>query len=274
MNSFIKRTITGVIFVILIIGSVILSHWAFAALFSLVVVGGLAEFLKISRSLGAAVNRKLLILIALIVYWALTLVFFNVIAYSNLIYSLLIVPVFMASELFRKSATPFLNIVYGIVALFWIVLPIALLNGFFSFAEGLAWQKSGALLGFFLILWIYDSGAYIVGSAVGKHKIIERVSPGKSWEGLAGGAAAGFLTAFMVSASFKEFSLIQWLIIAAIIIIFGTLGDLEESLLKRSANLKDSGSILPGHGGILDRFDAVFLAAPVVFIAIVLFRGI
>lgn len=102
--------------------------------------------------------------------------------------------------------------------------------------------------------------------------MLERISPGKSWEGFAGGTLAGLLTAYMISASFLEFSSLEWMLIALVIIIFGTLGDLIESMLKRSAGIKDSGSLLPGHGGILDRFDAVLVAAPFVYLIISFLR--
>jgi phosphatidate cytidylyltransferase len=272
VNSFVKRTITGVVFVILIIGSVVLSQLVFAGLFFLVTIGGLFEFLRISKALGGNVSKVALILSATFVYTLITSVEFGFTTPDVLMYGLLVFPFIVVFELFRNSKSPLSNVSHAIAGLLWIVLPLALLNGFFSQAVGPAWHHSGALLGFFLILWIFDSGAYIAGSMFGKHKMLERVSPKKSWEGFLGGMLLGFLTAFLVSASFTEFSLSEWMIIALMIIIFGTLGDFVESMLKRSAGIKDSGSILPGHGGILDRFDAVFIAAPVVFLLLLLFR--
>lgn len=272
MNSFIKRTITGVIFVILIIGSVVLSHWVFAGLFFLVAIGGLLEFLRISKALGGNVSKIVIILSATFIYTLVTSVAFGFLTLAFLMYGLLVFPFIVTFELFRNSKSPLSNVSHTIAGLLWIVVPLALLNGFFNHDVGPAWHHSGALLGFFLILWIYDSGAYIAGSMFGKHKMLERVSPKKSWEGFLGGMLLGFLTAFLVSASFTEFSLSEWMIIALMIVIFGTLGDFVESMLKRSAGIKDSGSILPGHGGILDRFDAVFIASPVVFLLLLLFR--
>ena len=272
VNSFVKRTITGVVFVILIIGSVILSQWVFAALFFLIAIGGLFEFLRISKALGGKVSKTVLLLSAVFLYALITSVTFGYFSSDALIYGLLIFPFIAIFELFRDNDSPLSNVSHTIAGLLWIVLPLALLNGFFNSNPEVAWSHSGALLGFFLILWIYDSGAYIAGSMLGRHKMMERISPKKSWEGFAGGAVLGFLTAFLISASFTEFSLGQWMIIALMIIIFGTLGDFIESMLKRSAGIKDSGNILPGHGGILDRFDAVFIAAPVIFLLIRLFR--
>ena len=272
VNSFVKRTITGVVFVIMIIGSVIISQWVFASLFFLIAIGGLFEFLRISRALGGKVSKTVLLPSAVFIYALITSVTFGYLSSDALIYGLLTFPLIAIFELFRDNDRPLSNVSHAIAGLLWIVVPLALLNGFFNPNPEVAWSHSGALLGFFLILWIYDSGAYIAGSMFGRHKMMERISPKKSWEGFAGGAVLGFLTAFLISASFTEFSLGQWLIIASMIIIFGTLGDFIESMLKRSAGIKDSGNILPGHGGILDRFDAVFVAAPVIFLLIRLFR--
>ena len=274
VNSFVKRTITGVIFVILIIGSVILSQWAFASLFFLVTIGGIFEFLRISKALGGNVSKTALLISAAFTYALIVSVTFGYLNPDALIYGLVIFPLIASFELFRNSKSPLSNVSHTIAGILWIVVPLALLSGFFNPSPNpeAAWSQSGALLGFFLILWIYDSGAYIAGSMLGKHKMMERISPKKSWEGFAGGSAFGFLTALLVSASFTEFSLGQWMIIALMIIIFGTLGDFIESMLKRSAGIKDSGNILPGHGGILDRFDAVLIAAPVIFLLIRLFR--
>jgi phosphatidate cytidylyltransferase len=128
----------------------------------------------------------------------------------------------------------------------------------------------GVVLGFLVILWLNDTGAYFVGSLIGKHKLFERISPGKTWEGSAGGAFFAVLTAWGISFIFKQLDGMQWMILAILIVISGTLGDLVESMLKRSLGIKDSGTILPGHGGLLDRFDAVLLSAPFVFVYLVL----
>lgn len=272
MNNFTTRTITGVLFVIGIIGSVILSKWAFASLFMVVAIGGFLEYSKIIRLSKAYPHKLSGILLSLLLYITIVLWEFSIVGPEYLLLNLLILPVLTIVELFRKSTAPFLNVASAFLGLLWIVLPLALLNGFFNpEAEGV-WLQSGALLGFFLILWIYDSGAYIFGSLLGKHRMIERISPKKSWEGFVGGSLAGLLTAYMISASFTEFSLGKWLLIAVLIIVFGTFGDLVESMLKRSTGVKDSGSLLPGHGGILDRFDAVFLAAPPVYVLLYLLR--
>ncbi len=268
MNNFIRRTITGAVFVITIIGSVLLSKWAFAALFLLVALGGMLEFIRIAAKIEMFPSKSASLIFSAIVYAGIVAAISGVIPVGYLLFGLAVVPLQLCAELFRKSSKPFGNVAASALGIIWIVVPLALLSGFFNDGAEQAWLHGGALLGFFLILWIYDSGAYIFGSMLGKRKMLERISPGKSWEGFAGGMAVGLLTAYMISASFKEFPVTVWLLIAVVIIVFGTLGDLIESMLKRSAGVKDSGTLLPGHGGILDRFDAVFVAAPMVFIII------
>ena len=122
------------------------------------------------------------------------------------------------------------------------------------------------LTAYFLITWIYDTGAYLVGKNFGKHKFFERISPKKTWEGTIGGTMVALLAAAGYYFITEGTQLIHLLVLTALIILFGTFGDLAESLFKRSLNLKDSGNILPGHGGILDRFDTIFVSAPFVFL--------
>jgi phosphatidate cytidylyltransferase len=127
-------------------------------------------------------------------------------------------------------------------------------------------EDSELLIGFFIILWSNDVFAYIVGSLIGRAKLYERVSPKKTWEGTIGGITFSIVAAFIISRFFLSIDTTNWLALGFLISIFATLGDLIESLLKRQAGVKDSGNIMPGHGGILDRFDGVIFAIPVVYI--------
>ncbi len=274
MNNFTLRTITGSAFVIVIIGSVLINHWLFASLFFIVAMIGFWEFSRISRSLNAYPSKLTGLLLSALTY--LLIVFWNFLLIPDQsLYFLLLVPIIIVVvELTRKTSTSMLNVAMTLFGLIWVVIPLAMLSGFFNLAEDHKWRETGLLLGFFLILWINDSGAYIIGSWLGKHKLLERISPKKTWEGFFGGAFAGLLVAYTISSSFTEFSIAEWLLIGTAIIIFGTIGDLAESMFKRNAGIKDSGKILPGHGGVLDRFDAVLIAAPVVYIVIRLLRYI
>jgi phosphatidate cytidylyltransferase len=125
----------------------------------------------------------------------------------------------------------------------------------------------GLPMGFFLLLWTNDTGAYLAGKSFGKHKLFERISPKKTWEGSIGGLALAIAVAYGVSflPTFVDITKTDWLVIGFLVAVFGSFGDLFESLLKRNLKIKDSGTILPGHGGVLDRFDGLFLAVPAMF---------
>lgn len=170
-------------------------------------------------------------------------------------------------ELYRKAALPLMNIALTILGLLYVVVPFILL----SFSANI--QVNGKMeylpkliLGYLVILWMFDTGAYLTGSWLGRTKFFERVSPKKTWEGIIGGAIIGFLFAWLMSLWIHNIRLTDWIILGGITMFFGAFGDLVESLFKRSLNIKDSGSLLPGHGGMLDRFDAVLLSAPVVYL--------
>ena len=119
--------------------------------------------------------------------------------------------------------------------------------------------------GFFILLWANDTFAYLTGIIFGKHRLFERISPKKSWEGFFGGLVGTVVLSFLVAKLFPVLPFYHWMAVAALIVVFGVYGDLIESLLKRNLKIKDSGHFLPGHGGILDRFDSVLLAAPMVY---------
>jgi phosphatidate cytidylyltransferase len=169
-------------------------------------------------------------------------------------------------ELYRKKNKPFQNIALTFLGIIYIALPFSLLYlmGFKEYT--VTGFKPKIILGFFFLLWTSDTGAYLVGMTLGRHPFFPRISPKKSWEGFIGGVVLTLLIAWVISNYFTFLSTYDWLIIGLIIAVTGAIGDLIESLLKRSLNVKDSGNILPGHGGILDRFDSVIFAAPLVFV--------
>lgn len=168
--------------------------------------------------------------------------------------------IFASAEVFRRRACPIEKIGRGIFGMIWIILPLGMLTS-------LTCVYPELVLAFFLLIWGNDTFAYLGGSMYGKHKMIEKVSPKKTWEGTFTGAICTVLIAVVLYKIpfFSEFScinnLIEWIVFALIVVLFGTMGDLLESLFKRNASIKDSGNIMPGHGGILDRFDSILFAA-------------
>lgn len=179
------------------------------------------------------------------------------------IYGLFLVGSFIA-ELYLKKKNPIHNWAYFLLGQVLVALPFSLLNFIAYIDAGI--YKPLFLLAVFVTIWVNDTGAYLVGVTLGKNRMFERISPKKSWEGFFGGAVAALGSAYLFNILIPEISLLQWFIFAEIVVFFGTYGDLMESLFKRTLQVKDSGNAIPGHGGFLDRFDSMLLAAPAIFI--------
>ena len=180
-----------------------------------------------------------------------------------------IIGIGLIAELFLKTENPIQNWGNILIGQIMIALPFSLMNGILG-------QNKYLLLALFVIIWVNDSGAYITGSLMskrksGNHKMFPRVSPAKSWEGLIGGIAFALISGYIFSIYVPALNQLQWLIAALCISIAGTLGDLMESLFKRTLGIKDSGCFLPGHGGVLDRFDSLLLATPVIWLLTAIF---
>ncbi len=257
------------------LAGIIIHQYVFAAVFTFFLLFTLFEFYKISENIGYEPSIK----IGLICGFLLFIIFFlaasHVIPYRYIYLSILIPLFTLIPDLFDKRKNGFKNTMITIAGIIYIALPYSLLSfiifpGISAETEFYPW----ILIGIFLIIWMYDSMAYVFGSLLGKHKICVRISPKKSWEGLIGGAVFAIIMAIVNAVIFHELNLTNWIVIAILIVIFGTSGDFFESKLKREAGVKDSGNILPGHGGMLDRFDTVLFAAPVIFVWITLFGNI
>ncbi|MES2592534.1 MAG: phosphatidate cytidylyltransferase [Bacteroidota bacterium] len=262
MNNFIKRTLTATVFVAVLLGCTYWNQFSFSALFFVIAVLGVWEFYTLSEKTGAQPQKVIGTAAAAILFFSNAMVSMG---YSNQAVLLINIPILFAVfivELYSKAADPFKNIAFTLLGIVYVALPFSLLNYITSYDTIYSYKL---LFGFFFILWSNDTGAYLSGSVFGKSKLFPRVSPGKTWEGCIGGAVLSYVVAFLISGWYTSINWIDWIAIATILIVIGTLGDLVESLFKRSINVKDSGNILPGHGGILDRFDSLILATPFVF---------
>lgn len=262
MSNFLKRTITGAAFVIVLLGCTIFSYASFAMLFFIITLLGVWEFYTLAEK-GANKPQKVLGTIAGGVLFVTNYLF----ASGTFLPKILIVNIpllflIFIVELYTKRDNPFRNIAFTVLGIVYVALPLSLLN-YIVLSNGVFHYQT--MLGFYFMLWASDTGAYLFGSKMGKRKLFPRVSPGKTWEGSVGGAMCSLLVAFILARYYTHLVLADWVVIALILVIVGTLGDLVESLYKRSKNVKDSGTILPGHGGILDRFDSLLLSAPFVF---------
>lgn len=263
MNNFVKRTLSGFFFVAIVISSILWHQYSFAAIFAIITGLAVHEFHKISNSQSQVEVNIWASIVGGILLFASSFIYSSgILRYPVFsVYGFYIILVLIA-ELYRQKANPLNNWAYFILGQIYVALPFSLLN-FILFID--SWQP-WILLSVFVTIWVNDTGAYLVGVSFGKHRLFERVSPKKSWEGFFGGAVAALLSGYVFSLLIPQINLVNWLIFSEIIVIFGTFGDLIESLMKRTVNMKDSGNIIPGHGGILDRFDSMLLAAPVIFI--------
>ena len=265
MKKLLIRTLTGLIFVLVVVGSIWIGPYTFLALFALIAAATLFEFYSLPWAVPVSLPMKTggcligLLMFACSFLWSSGWVDFSIL----LIPFVLIFGLFILS-LYQKRDNPFEELAKAVFGLIYIVLPLSLLNHFAFFLPGDdPMYTPTLLLGFFLLIWSNDTGAYLVGISIGKHRLFERVSPKKSWEGFFGGVLFTLIIASLIASYDDLLSLYDWMAISVIVSVFGTFGDLSESLLKRSLGIKDSGTILPGHGGLLDRFDSILFAGPV-----------
>lgn len=270
MKTFFVRTITGIIFVAAIVTS-FLRPEAMVLLFSIVTGLTIWEFTGlVNEREDVTVNRFISTVAGVYFFFAMT--YFCSDLYGGAAKSVVFIPYLvtivylLVAELYLKQPDPIQDWAYTMLAQMYIALPFSLLNvlAFTATNNGLVMFNTLLPLSVFVFLWVNDSGAYCIGSLLGRHKLFPRISPGKSWEGSIGGAVFVLAAAYAIS-YFLDGSMLtmpQWMGLGLVVVVFGTWGDLVESLFKRTLGIKDSGNILPGHGGMLDRFDSSLLAIP------------
>ncbi len=268
MNSFFKRTITGTLFVVVLSGAILWHPLSFFILFLIINILALRELYLMALASKSHPQKYYGSIIG-------AMVFISGFLWYNFSYgaflSLILIPAFsfiLIFELYRDLKHPLLNVSTTVFGIFYISLPLMLLNHIVY----LTGEYSGKILLFiFILIWASDTGAYLLGVTFGKHRLFERISPKKSWEGFFGGLIVSQLAAFFIAKYSGTLVFIHWGVIAAIIAVFGTLGDLVESMIKRSIGIKDSGRLLPGHGGVLDRFDSLVFTIPLIFTYLYIF---
>ncbi len=286
MKNIFVRSISGVFLIITVLGAVYWNSVSNFLLFGLILTIGQWEFYKLVGTGGRKPNRSIGIGLGVFIYTLSYLIAANVLS-ARFFY--LLMPFFLVlliTELYSKKDQPITHIGLTLLGVLYIAVPLSTVH-FMVLNSGLASEQTDLiselsaispfgtdvaeityanfiLIGFFVIQWVSDTGAYLFGMSFGKHRLFERISPKKSWEGAIGGFLASIGVSFLMHYIYPQLSLTSWIIISLIITLFGIYGDLFESLIKRSVNIKDSGNILPGHGGILDRFDSSLMALPMV----------
>jgi len=270
VKTFYTRATTALVFVALLLGCVWYNYLSFILFFTVVSFIGLYEFFKLSENLNAQpskiVGYALNVLAIVITIWYPFIQMPNYLKFLPHLFIAFCFFLFII-ELFREISS-LNNVAYLLLSLLYVTVPCCMLISMvlhFDYTEVRNIFQPQRVLGMIFFIWLNDTGAYFVGSFFGKHKLYEKISPNKTWEGTLGGIAFCIGLSFVVASMFPQLAQIHWIAISIIVAVFGTLGDLVESMLKRMAGVKDSGSLMPGHGGVLDRFDSLFFATPFVF---------
>lgn len=261
LQNLIIRALSGAVFVVLMLGAIWLSSFYFAIVFLAFTFLGLKEFYSLSsHQNGVKVNVWLAIAGGVLLFLIATGVSFLQWSPKWFALYLIYIPILFIPELYRSVGTPIQNIAVSLMGHIYVAIPFTI----FCLIEPISKEL---VLAFFVLIWASDTGAYLVGVCIGKHKMFERISPKKTWEGFFGGLAFalgfGYLFYRLNWVELPQADLMFWMILSALIFVVGVFGDLVESMFKRSVGVKDSGNIMPGHGGMLDRFDSACLAAPV-----------
>lgn len=265
-SNFLQRAITGILFVGVLVGCILYDPWTFSALFVVISALTIREFGHLINQVeGVSINKNITMLAGVYLYMAVMAFCTNLSGSKIFLPYLLLIMYLMISELYLKKENPVLNWAYSMLSQLYIALPFAMLNilSFHTSPMDTSVSYNPILpLSVFVFIWLSDTGAYCVGSLIGRHRLFERISPKKSWEGSIGGGIVAIGSSFIFAHYFPIMNMAEWAGLALIVVIFGTWGDLTESLLKRQLHIKDSGAILPGHGGMLDRFDSALMAIP------------
>jgi phosphatidate cytidylyltransferase len=273
MRNLIVRTISGVVLLGIVLGAAFGGKYAYGSFLLLIVVVGMWEFYNIATATGAKPHRTLGLAAGIVLFVTSFFIFEGIVdmdgdprsadmLIGGVLYFSALIPLCFIVELFQGSKTPIRNVAITLMGIFYVAYPMALML-FIPWLILGEWRPE-AFLFYLFIVWGNDVFAYLTGIAIGKHKMSPRISPKKSWEGFFGGIvgamAMGAVGSFVVGGG-----LAMWLGLAAVVAITSVFGDLVESMFKREANIKDSGKIMPGHGGILDRFDALLISSPFAF---------
>ncbi len=265
MNNLLKRTISGIAFILIMVGALMAGPLTFYILFAVITVLCLFEIYKLADVTDANTQKVTGIIAGLVIF---SLNFLIAAGFIGTTWLLAVLPfpfLVLIRELYRKDANPFRNIAFTMAGWIYPVLflSMACLIAFLDVPQ--SGYNHHIVLGLFVLIWSNDTFAYITGRKFGKHKLFSRISPKKSWEGSAGGFLFTVLAAILIFFLFNHLNLLNWIILAIIVSVAGTFGDLFESAIKRSVGTKESGSLIPGHGGALDRFDSAIFVFPLAY---------
>lgn len=279
LRNVLIRTLSGAVLLAVVLAAAYISHLTYAALLFVIAVVGMWEFYKLASATGAKPQRGVGLMAGVALLYQSFVLFDSFVGgeglfalegvdFVGILAFVLLIAASFVVELFRNIKSPTRNIATTLMATFYVALPMSLMLFIPLMLAGGQWRAE-AFLFYLFIVWANDVFAFLVGITCGRHRLCERISPKKSWEGFFGGVA-GAMAMGAVGAAVVGGGYALWLGMAAIVAITSVLGDLVESMFKREAEVKDSGNILPGHGGMLDRFDALLLSSPAAFVYLII----
>lgn len=266
MKELLRRSITGIVYVVLLLSAVFLSSDAFDFLFMAFGLACLYEFKKLVKIKGYYV-----FILYLGLWWAFIYLIHDLTIVKILMVLTIAVDMALLAYLFSKKEMELNTVQKYVIAVLYI-------GGGCIFLTMIPYNNQQfakfLIMGIFVLIWVNDSFAYLVGKTLGRHKLFPRISPKKTIEGSLGGLIFALMAAYIISLYEPIITKLQWMVLAGVIVVMGNLGDLLESKFKRMAGVKDSGAILPGHGGILDRLDSLVFAAPFAYLTLILFTNV
>ena len=272
MKNLWVRTLSGVILAAVVLGAVIWSQWSFGLLLAALLAVGMSEFYTLAEKQGSKPQRVVGLVTGLVLF-VLNFAFISddieILGSARqtfacgLAFLLLLLPAMFICELYRRHGNPAANIGTTLMGVVYVAMPLSVMC-YIPMIGGDSWNP-WVMLFYVFIIWGNDVFAYLVCMSIGRHRLFERLSPKKSWEGFFGGLAGAVAMGY-VAARVLDADVWAWRGLALVAAATGVLGDLVESMFKRAAGVKDSGTLIPGHGGVLDRFDAMLLSAPFVFV--------
>jgi len=271
VNNLATRSITGAVYGIVVLGSIYLGKTSFAILGLLFTVIGLNEFFAINLKIGQHPPSKLGLVAGVTVFLTIFLYADGLLNPNYFLLYIVLFFIFLIIEMYRNLTNPFGNVGVTLLGLVYIALPVSFMSLLvFPGLDGI--YQPYTLIMIFGLIWAFDTGAYISGIAFGKHRLFPRLSPKKSWEGFVGGTLLTIAIALVISHFYHPVDTLGMVIAALLTAVGATYGDLAESMLKRSADVKDSGKLLPGHGGILDRIDSLLFVGPIIYVFFTFYR--
>jgi phosphatidate cytidylyltransferase len=279
LNNFFRRTLTGAWIVIFVMGGFWLHPVSFFITGLILLIGTQYEYYVMIRNAGIRPQLVPGILTSATAYVLSTMIASGLIPKTYFLVLIPMMSIIMIIELYRRQEKPFDSLAHTFFSILYTAVPFSMFpfsafsrTGLHSLLPHIKIIFSpGIIIGFFILIWANDTGAYLTGISFGRHRLMERISPKKTWEGFIGGIMIASLVAWFLADWLGVVDKLHWIVIAVIVSVAGTYGDLIESMLKRSTGVKDSGRILPGHGGFLDRFDSAIISFPLVYLFISLF---